>query len=113
MLIFSNLDDSKNKLKDCLMNSLKVKDMGEAHHVLGMRVTRDRANGKLWLDQEAYINQVLKRFSMYDCNPVSTPLNSNQKLTKCMSPQNEKQREEMKDVPYQEAEKNHKINLTK
>ncbi|XP_055842534.1 uncharacterized protein LOC129909482 [Episyrphus balteatus] len=40
---------------------------------------------------------------MMDCNPVKTPLDPNQKLTKEMCPQSETEREEMTDVPYQQA----------
>ncbi|XP_055918678.1 uncharacterized protein LOC129950785 [Eupeodes corollae] len=40
---------------------------------------------------------------MLDCNLAKTSLDANQKLTKEMCPQNEKECAEMKDVPYQEA----------
>ena len=36
--------------------------MGEAKKVLGMRVTRDRKNRTLYLDQEEYIDRVLNQY---------------------------------------------------
>ena len=38
-----------------------------------MRITRDRKNRKLTLSQNEYIQKVLKRFSMHNEKPVSTP----------------------------------------
>lgn len=49
-------------------------DMGELKHYLGIRITRDRGSRRLYLDQEVYINTVLQRFGLADCNPVHTPL---------------------------------------
>lgn len=40
---------------------------------------------------------------MNDCNPVTTPLDPNQKLTSDMSPKNEEDRIKMQDVQYREA----------
>lgn len=80
-----------------------MKDIGEAHYILGMKITRDRLNGKLWMDQELYINNVLKKFNMSDCKPVSTPVDVNQKISKELCPQTEEEIDEMKKIPYQEA----------
>lgn len=87
-------------IKKRLSESFKMKDIGEAHYILGMRITRDRENGKLWIDQELYIKNVLKKFNMQNCNSVSTPLDVNQKLTKDMCSSKES---ETCNVPYQEA----------
>lgn len=40
---------------------------------------------------------------MADCNPLSTPMDINQKLNKSMSPKNEEEIKEMENIPYQEA----------
>lgn len=49
---------------------------------LGIRVTRNRDRGTLILDQSVYIKNVLKRFGMSDCKPVSTPMQLGLKLSK-------------------------------
>lgn len=43
------------------------------------------------------------RFGMSDCNPISTPVDTNQLLTADMGPKSEDEIREMKKIPYQEA----------
>ena len=50
-----------------------MKDLGDCEWILGMRVIRDRTNRKLYLDQEQYLNKILKQFHMENCNPSTTP----------------------------------------
>jgi transposase InsO family protein len=45
-----------------LDRQFKLKDLGEAQHVLGWRVSRDRKKRMLFIDQAAYIRRVAKRF---------------------------------------------------
>ncbi|KAK9732376.1 hypothetical protein QE152_g12830 [Popillia japonica] len=59
-----------------------MKDMGEIKNCLGFRITGDREYGKIWIDQEDYLRQVLDRFHMSSCNPISTPVDTNVKLEK-------------------------------
>ena len=59
-----------------------MKDLGDAHHILGMRVTRDRKKGLLYLSQEEYMHKVLERFSMQRGRSVTTPSPSYLKLSK-------------------------------
>lgn len=103
LLIFSNDQTFKNKLKRDLSSEFKMKDMGEAKHCLGFEIKRDFKNGTLRINQSKYINEILCRFNMSECNPVSTPLDTNQKLTAEMSPKNPVEQREMRDIPYQQA----------
>lgn len=80
-----------------------MKDLGVAKNILGFEISRDRQQGKLWLDQTAYIKQLLNRFNMLDCNAVSTPVDKNQILTKDMCPQSDSEKLEMDKIPYQQA----------
>lgn len=93
----------KEKLKCFLKKNFKIKDIGEAKYILGMKITRDRKTGKLWLDQERYLTDILKRFNMEDCKSVNTPVDVNQKLSAEFSPTKDEERKLMQDVPYQEA----------
>lgn len=54
-----------------------MKDLGETKHLLGPKVTRDEQRGSIWLDQEAYIEEMLDRFNMKQCKPVATPTDPN------------------------------------
>lgn len=103
LLIFTNNINEKNRLKTELSKQFKMKDLGEAHSCVGLRITRDRNNGKIYLDQQQYTEEILTRFNMFDCKPVATPADPNQKLTKAMSPKDEAELQDMSQIPYQEA----------
>lgn len=47
---------------------------------LGVHITRDRPNRTISLDQSHYIDGMLERFGMSDCNGVKTPLPQNIRL---------------------------------
>jgi hypothetical protein len=59
--------------KHRLMSIYKIKDLGAASHVLGMRVTRDRSARILKLDQQAYIERMLEQFGASHAKPSPTP----------------------------------------
>ena len=61
-------------LKRDLGKAFEMKDLGKAKHILGMEIKRDRAQGKLWLSQEKYVEKVLKRFNMDLAKLASCPL---------------------------------------
>jgi len=84
LLIFSNNKNLKEITKSKLMEQFKMKDLGEVKQCLGLRITRDRDAGKIWIDQSAYIEDIINRFNMQNCNEASTPLDINQKLFKEM-----------------------------
>lgn len=100
-LIFYNNGKWKNELKQQLTSQFRMKDLGEVSNILGIRVER---NGKtIKLDQQRYIEDILKRFNMSDCNPVKTPADPSQKLTAEMSPTTPEEIAEMNAIPYREA----------
>ena len=43
-----------------------MKDLGEASHILGIKLLRDRQKRMLGLFQATYIDQILARFNMVD-----------------------------------------------
>lgn len=72
------------RLKQQLKEQYEMKDVGNADFILGIKIERDRRSRLVYLSQEAYIKEVLERFRMQDCNPVSTPLDGNVVLTQDM-----------------------------
>src|SRR5690242_16368810 len=54
-----------------MMNKYEVNDMGQVHHILGIKVTR--INNTIMLDQHTYIKQKLKLFNMSECKDASVP----------------------------------------
>jgi len=63
----------RERVKRELAAHFKLKDLGELHWCLGLRVTRDRAKRELTLDQESYILEMLELFRMGDSKPCRTP----------------------------------------
>lgn len=102
-IIFSNDNDMTSYLKSNLQKGFKMKDLGNAEFCIGMHIARDNTSGKISLDQRKYTEEILDRFNMSDCNPVKTPADGNQKLSRLMSPKNDAETLEMSKVPYQEA----------
>ena len=50
------------EIKAKIFKRFPAKDIGDALFILGMRITRDRKQHKLFLDQELYIDKITKRF---------------------------------------------------
>lgn len=103
ILIFSNKKELEIKVKNALISDYKMKDMGVASSILGVRITRDREKGTITLDQTAYINRILIRFDMQERKPVRSPLDPSQKLSNEMCPKKEDLRLSMKKIPYRQA----------
>jgi hypothetical protein len=60
--------------KNFLSKNFEMKDMGEAHYVIGIEIIRDRSYGLLGLSQKAYIEKVLERFNMDKCSASVAPI---------------------------------------
>jgi hypothetical protein len=60
--------------KRVLSSNFDMKDLGEASFILGIEIHRDRRKGVLGLSQKAYLEKVLKKFSMHACNPTPAPI---------------------------------------
>ncbi|KMQ91545.1 integrase core domain protein [Lasius niger] len=57
-----------------------MKDIGKLKRCLGMDFVQNR--NSIRINQHTYITDLLQRFGMQDCKPVSTPLDVGTKLTK-------------------------------
>jgi len=67
--------------KNVLSEDFEITDLGKLKFILGILVTRNRANRLIYLNQSTYIHQVLMRFNMQDTSPVATPLAVKHDLT--------------------------------
>ena len=65
-----------------LCSEFEMVDLGEIHFILGMTIKRDRATKTLTISQGQYLKDLLKRFGMEECKPISTPLESGKKFHK-------------------------------
>jgi hypothetical protein len=96
--IIGKIEEIK-KIKEIFNKEFKMKDNGELSGFLGINVNRN--NNELTLDQEFYIENMLKKFSMQDCKPVTTPMVAEKKnkiITK-----KEKEKEGVETIKYQSA----------
>jgi len=100
MLIVSNSKSKLAEMKLDLTKHFKVKDLGEVKFLLGIEIIRDRKSGSINLSQQAYINQLLKRFNLQNVNPVTTPLSSGIRLTQDDCPVTEEEKRDMENIPY-------------
>src|SRR5258705_3094210 len=75
LLLFGPKGPVIDTLKDLLKLEFKVTDLGDLHWLLGIQIKyRDH---DIALSQSAYIDTILKHFGLYDCNPVTYPLDKN------------------------------------
>ncbi|KAG5873925.1 hypothetical protein JTB14_030350 [Gonioctena quinquepunctata] len=77
-----------------LKKKFKIKGLGPVNNFLGIRQTRE--SGVICLDQERYIEDVLRRFKFEECKAAKTPLDVRSHLTLS----NQEEMEEAADLPY-------------
>ena len=83
------LGEDLSKIQDikCQLGKLyQMKDLGPASSYLGIRITRDRNTQNIWINQQAYIENALKRFELLDANSTKTPLPAGIHLEKSEEP---------------------------
>jgi hypothetical protein len=93
------LEDFKTGLR----KYVEVTDLGELHWMLGIEVRRDRWARTISLSQRSYIESILRRFGLETLKPLSTPFDTQVRLTSEQAPANAAEFAAMRDVPYREA----------
>jgi hypothetical protein len=86
--------------KKFLSSNFDMKDLDEASFVLGIEIHRDRRKGVLGLSQKAYIEKVLKKFSMHACSPSPSPIVKGNRFGEYQCPKNKYEINRMKAVPH-------------
>ena len=80
-----------------------MKDLGEASYVIGIKIHRDRKQRILKLSQKAYIEKVLERFRLKNCNGFVAPIIKRDRFSNDQCPRNALEKQQMKDIPYSSA----------
>lgn len=75
-LIACNSRKALDEFKQALNSKFECSDSGPAGYFLGINIYQDRPQKKLYLSQEHYMESLLDRFDMSNCNPAKTPLPS-------------------------------------
>jgi hypothetical protein len=95
----TNLDHYTNAIKQA---NLTIEIMPVVNEFLGLSIKFYPIHKIITVDQIGYIEQILDKFKMIDCKPISTPM-SLEKLTKDMSPTTLEDKIQMDKTPYREA----------
>ncbi|KAE8735550.1 Beta-galactosidase 8 isoform 1 [Hibiscus syriacus] len=69
-----------NEFKDVMMKEFEMTDMGLMAYYLGIEVKQQ--NDGIFISQESYAKEILKKFKMENCKPISTPAEYGIKMTK-------------------------------
>ena len=89
------IDAKKRSIVDVLTKQLKstfsMKDLGEAEHLLGVRIRIQREQHTLYLSKEKYIEKVMDKFCMVYAKPLRVPLKSYDKIFKEDCPKTQEQ----------------------
>ena len=67
-------------IKDQLSEHFDMKDMGLLHHFLGMRIVQELSTRSIWIGQDRYIQDILRKHGMESCKPAATPMEPGIKL---------------------------------
>ncbi len=73
-LIACNRRSALDAFKHTLNNKFECSDFGPAGYFLGFNIYRDQPARKLHLSQQHYLEAILDRFDLVDCNPARSPL---------------------------------------
>jgi hypothetical protein len=90
-------------LKVGLRKHVEVTDLGKLHWMLGIEVRRDRVGGTVHLSQRSYIDTIIRHYGFSDAKPVSTPFDTQVRLTLEQALADVAEFAVMCDVPYREA----------
>ena len=86
-----------------LSQHFKIHDLGPTTQLLGIKIDRDRSNHSISLSQRQYCLDILDRFGMADCKPISTPMEPGLRLSRTQSPQDAQESATMRQTPYLSA----------
>src|SRR5690242_6280574 len=83
-----------------LRKTYSLRDLGAAKYLLGIQIKRNPGHHAITLHQETYASEMLVKYRMEDCKPISTPMEPHDKLTSEDSPTTPARKDT---VPYRQA----------
>ena len=79
LIITSDSDSGIAEVQGLLKKKFEMKDLGELRYFLGLEVIR--CDDGIWLSQRQYGLDMLSKYGMTACKPLSVPLEQNVKLS--------------------------------
>ena len=94
--------NAKSSLDDACAELHRIFKMKEEdpNWVMGFKLIENRGEGTISIDHSLYIEAVLRRFGMEECNPACTPLDLGTLLSADDCPATEDEKAAMKNIPY-------------
>jgi hypothetical protein len=74
LLLITSTKDAMHSIKTELSTAFNMSDLGAVNYLLGMRITRNRTNHTIQIDQSKYIDDMLTKYDMAGCKERATPL---------------------------------------
>jgi hypothetical protein len=99
ILIVGNSKERITQLKLSSAKEFEMTDMGHPDKFLGIEIIRDDLKNVMYLSQKKFIEKMLKRFDMYDCRPVATPMVVNESGETI----EKRVKLNLKEIPYRQA----------
>ncbi|GKC98519.1 retrotransposon protein, putative, ty1-copia subclass [Tanacetum coccineum] len=87
------------EVKDYLGKCFSIKDLGEAAYIMGIKIYRDRSLRLIGLNQSAYIDKILKKFSMQNSKKGFIPMEVKHDLSNEMCASSDEEKAYMKKNP--------------
>jgi hypothetical protein len=100
MLLVGNNMDVIKEVKSQLSSKFDMKDLDVANFILGMKIKRDRANRKLYLNQRKYVETILQRFNMHGSKSVKVHIPIEVKLSTDQCSKTQEEEEDMSHVSH-------------
>ena len=78
LIYTSSSDLLVEEFRQAMMTEFEMTDLGLLHYFLGIEVTQ--MNDGIFISQEKYVSNLLDKWKMGNCKPMSTPMNTNEKF---------------------------------
>ncbi|KAK3018739.1 hypothetical protein RJ639_003033 [Escallonia herrerae] len=78
MILTKDCEEEILQTKENLSIHFLMKELGQLNHFLGLDV--DHSEEGIFLHQQKYSKDMLKKFEMLKCKPISTPMEPNAKM---------------------------------
>jgi len=80
LIFMGNNDEMIEKFKSTMIQEFEMTDLGLMKFFLGLEVRQGKTG--IFISQEKYAKEILEKFKMASCNPVSIPMEPGAKLSK-------------------------------
>ena len=103
MAVTSKRKVDAERFKSEIKKRWDITDHGPIKWFMGFEIKRDRQSRTLAINQRAYLERMVERYSLTNARPVSTPMEPNVHFSVEQCPSTTNQLARMKGVPYSEA----------